>query len=63
MPMSVLLGDVNGNGSVNATDIAQTKAQAGTATAATFRADVVVNGSINATDISVVKASAGTGLR
>jgi hypothetical protein len=62
IPMSVLRGDVNGNRSVSASDIGQTKAQAGTATQTTFRSDVVANGSINATDISVVKASAGTGL-
>jgi hypothetical protein len=62
IPMSVLLGDVNGNGGVTATDISQTKAQAGTATLTTFRSDVVANGTVNATDISVVKARAGTAL-
>jgi hypothetical protein len=62
IPMSVLLGDVNGNGTVTTSDIGQTKAQAGTTTETTFRSDVVPNGSINATDISAVKARAGTSL-
>jgi hypothetical protein len=62
MPISFLLGDVNGNGSSNATDVAQTKAQAGTPTAGTFRADVNATGTINATDISLVKSTAGTSL-
>jgi hypothetical protein len=62
IPMSVLRGDVNGNGSVSTSDIGQTKGAGGHATQTTFRSDVVANGSINATDISVVKARAGTGL-
>ncbi len=57
----LLAGDVNGNGAVNATDVAQTKAQAGQpVTGANFRADVNANGSINATDVAVVKSQAGT---
>jgi hypothetical protein len=62
IPMSVLLGDVNGSGTVSTSDIGQTKAQAGTTSGTTFRSDVVANGSINATDISVVKSRAGTSL-
>ena len=61
--MRVLAGDVNGNGSVTATDISQTKSQSGTqVTNANFRADVVVSGSINGSDISLVKAFSGTSL-
>ena len=61
--MGVLIGDVNGNGAVNASDVAQTKSRSGQpVAAATFRADVNANGSINAADVSLVKASAGTGL-
>jgi hypothetical protein len=61
--MSVLVGDVNGNAVVNASDVSQTKAQIGqTVTGANFRADVNVNGAINATDASLVKGNAGTGL-
>jgi hypothetical protein len=63
VPMSVLVGDTNGNGSVTAADIGQTKAQSGQATtAANFRTDVNVSGSISAADIGLVKSSAGTGL-
>ena len=53
----------NANRSVNALDIAQTKAQSGApVTAANFRTDVNVNGSINAADIGPVKARSGTSL-
>jgi hypothetical protein len=61
IPMARLLGDTNGNGTVNASDIAQAKAASGQAvTPANFRQDVNSNGSINATDVSQVKALAGT---
>jgi hypothetical protein len=63
VPMGVLLSDTNGNGSVSASDIAQTKAQSGQAAIATnFRTDVNVSGSISAADISLVKSKAGTSL-
>jgi hypothetical protein len=63
IPMSVLIGDTNGNGSVNASDITQTKIQSGAALGAgNFRSDVNVNGSINASDISAVKVRSGTAL-
>ena len=63
VPMGVLLGDVNGNGSVNSTDISQTKLQSGQpVTNANFREDVNANGSINATDVSSVKLKSGTSL-
>ena len=59
----VLLGDTNGNGSVNASDIGQTKAQSGQALAASnFRSDVNANGAINASDIGLVKSKSGTAL-
>ena len=54
-----LVGDVNGNGTVNSTDIGQVKAQAGSAIDANFRFDLNGNGAINATDVSIVKANAG----
>ncbi len=58
--MGVLLGDTNGNGSVSASDIAQTKANSGQAVdASNFRTDVNVSGSITAGDIGFVKANAG----
>ena len=63
VPMAVLLGDTNGNRTVNATDIGQTKSQSGQpVSAANFRSDVNANGSINATDIGQVKAQSGTQL-
>ena len=63
IPMSVLVGDVNGNGTVNSSDVSQTKLQAGQAvTASNFRADVTANGSINSSDVSSVKSKSGTAL-
>ncbi len=63
VPMSLLLGDTGANGSVNSTDISQTKVQSGAVlSAANFRTDVTVNGAINSSDISVVKAQSGTAL-
>ena len=63
IPMRVLVGDVNANGAVNASDVALVKARSGQPVdPTTFRSDVNVDGSINATDVSLVKASSGTGL-
>jgi hypothetical protein len=61
--MPVLVGDTNGNGAVNAADIAQTKAQSGQpVTASNFREDVTADGNLNASDIALVKSKSGTGL-
>jgi hypothetical protein len=61
--LSTLLGDTNGNGTVNASDVGQTKAAAGQAiTDANFRSDVTPNGTINASDIGQVKAPSGAQL-
>ena len=63
IPMRVLIGDVTGNGTVNATDVAQTKLCVGqTVSASNFRCDVNTGGAINATDVSVVKSASGTAL-
>ena len=63
IPMRVLIGGVNGNGTVNASDVALTKSRIGQPVDQTiFRSDVNANGSINATDVSLVKSSIGTGL-
>jgi uncharacterized delta-60 repeat protein len=61
--MGVLVGDTNGNGIVNASDVSQTKSQLGQAvTGSNFRTDVNASGAINATDVSQVKAKLGTAL-
>ena len=61
--MAILIGDTGGNGVVNASDVAQTKAQAGHAiTSSNFREDVNGNGAINASDVSLVKSKTGTAL-
>ncbi|MEO7723881.1 MAG: dockerin type I domain-containing protein, partial [Chthoniobacterales bacterium] len=63
VPMGVLVGDTNGNGTVNASDIGQVKSTSGQTTDAfNFRTDVNVSGSINASDIGQVKAVSGNSL-
>jgi hypothetical protein len=64
VPMSVLIGDVAGNGSVSASDIGQVKSQSGQpVTADNFRSDVTASGgTINASDIGLVKSRSGTQL-
>ena len=61
--MGVLVGDVNGNAAVNASDVSLTKAQAGQpVTGSNFREDVNANGTISATDVALVKSEVGTAL-
>lgn len=61
--MGLLIGDTNGNGSVSASDISQTKAQSGQgATASNFRTDLNASGSVSASDIALVKSKSGTSL-
>lgn len=63
IPMSVLVGDANGNGAVNATDVALVKSRGGQPVDATnFRSDVNANGTINATDTALTKSAVGTAL-
>ena len=63
LPMSLLIGDTNGNAAVNSTDVAQTKSRIGSAVDGTnFRSDVNAGGSINSSDVSIIKANLGTGL-
>ena len=60
--MRLLMGDTNGNGVVNASDVSQTKSRSGQAvTTANFRSDVVANGTINASDLALVKSRSGGG--
>jgi len=61
--MGVLVGDVNGNAVVNASDVSLTKSQVGQAVSGSnFREDVNANGTISATDVAQVKAEVGTAL-
>ena len=61
--VGLLLGDVTGNGAVNASDIGRTKSQSGApVSAANFRADLNINAAINASDIGLVKSRSGTQL-
>ena len=63
IPMSRLLGDSNGNRSVNAGDVSQVKQRIGQAVNATnFRSDLNANGSINAGDVSIAKQNTGHGV-
>jgi hypothetical protein len=60
IPVGFLAGDVNGNGSVTASDVAVTKSAAGsTADGTNFRADVNTSGGINAADVGQVKSATG----
>jgi probable HAF family extracellular repeat protein len=61
--MGVLIGDVNGNAAVNASDVSLTKSQVGQAVSGSnFREDVNANGTISATDVAIVKSDVGTAL-
>ena len=61
--MGVLVGDVNGNAAVNASDVSLTKSQVGQAVSGSnFREDVNANGTISATDVALVKSKVGTAL-
>ncbi|MGI8437797.1 MAG: dockerin type I domain-containing protein [Chthoniobacterales bacterium] len=62
IPMSVLVGDVGGNGSVNSSDVAATKAAVGQPLATHFRADINTNGIVNSSDVAAVKAAVGSAL-
>jgi uncharacterized delta-60 repeat protein len=61
--MGVLVGDVNGNAAVNASDVSLTKSQVGQAVSGSnFREDVNANGTISSTDVALVKSDVGTAL-
>ena len=63
VPMSVLVGDTNGDGFVNAGDALQTRNRSGQTTNATnFRSDVNTDGSLNSGDTTVVRSRSGTSL-
>jgi hypothetical protein len=61
--MSILVGDTTGNGTVNSTDVSQTKLQSGLAvTHSNCREDINESGTITSTDVSSVKLRTGTSL-
>ena len=61
--MNVLIGDVNGNKTVNATDVALVKSQVGqTVTGSNFREDVNTDGSLTTSDVALTKSHVGDGL-
>jgi hypothetical protein len=61
--MGVLVGDVNGNALVNASDVSLTKSRVGQpVSSSNFREDVNANGTISSTDVAIVKAKVGTAL-
>jgi hypothetical protein len=60
IPMGLLTGDTNGNRTVNAADVSQTKSRLGQAVDATnFRSDLNANGTVNAADTALVKQNSG----
>ena len=64
IPMGLRLGDVNGNGAVNASDVTLCKSHIGQPVDATnFRADINASGVINATDTAIIKTNIGAALR
>jgi hypothetical protein len=62
IPLSVLVGDINGNGVVNGTDVKAAKHTSQAVDASNFRADVIANGVLNSSDVSTVKFNSGTAL-
>jgi hypothetical protein len=61
LPIRFLIGDTNGDGSVNAGDALQTRGRAGQAADATsFRSDCNVDGFINTGDTLIVRSRAGS---
>jgi hypothetical protein len=61
--MNVLMGDANGNKSVNASDVTLAKTKPGEVVGPdNFREDVTVSGDINSADISAIKAESGNSL-
>ncbi|MDQ6654970.1 MAG: dockerin type I repeat-containing protein, partial [Verrucomicrobiota bacterium] len=58
-----LVGDTNGDGSVNSSDALQTRGRSGAATdASNYRSDVNTDGFINTADVLVVRSRSGTSI-
>jgi hypothetical protein len=63
LSMGVLIGDVNGNSIVNASDVVVTKSQEGQpVSASNFREDVSANGTIDLEDVAQIKGNLGHAL-
>jgi Dockerin type I domain len=63
IPMGFLIADVNGNRTVNSSDVALTKSQVGQLVSnGNFREDVNASGTITATDVAIVKSDVGHSL-
>ena len=63
IPISILVGDVNGDRTVNSGDAIITRSRSGQSADATdFRADVNLDGFINSGDTASVRAQSGSGL-
>jgi len=61
VPMGILLGDVDGNKTVNNTDVNNVTGKVGaTAGLTNFRDDVDTSGSINQTDVNITQGEVGT---
>ena len=61
--MNVLIGDVNANKTVNASDVALVKSQVGQAVSGSnFRADVNDDGSLSSSDVALTKSKVGNGV-
>ena len=62
-PMSIVVGDTNGDGTVNSADAQQTRNVSGHLTDATnFRSDVNADGVINSADATMVRRNSGQGI-
>ena len=63
VPMGILLGDVDGNKTVNNMDVNNVTAKVGaTADLTNFRDDVDTNGSINQTDVNITQGQVGSSI-
>ena len=63
IPVSLLIGDTNGDRFVNSGDALQTRNRSGQVTDETnFRSDVNVDGLVNSGDTTVVRSRSGTAL-
>ena len=60
---NLLIGDVNGDKTVDRTDVTLTRGQVGVpVSGSNFREDVKVNGAINSADVKAVRAANGHSL-